>query len=379
MAPIPFELFTQDAVSWLASRPGESVDLVITDPAYESLEKHRAIGTTTRLKHSKSSSNDWFKIFPNARFGELFREIYRVLRKDTHFYLLCDAETMFVAKPEAELAGFKFWKPLVWDKATIGMGYHYRARYEFILFFEKGKRRLNDLGIADIILVPRIRGGYPAEKPAEVAERGHRGGAARAALSGQRSESRSRADCRASAARVRRRARAAGYQYRGAARSAGSPRLDRSAHMTGAEYANLVASYVSNRFGSRTLKVYREIRIGKTIIGKNRCIDIFCVAEDSQRAFAIECKFQDSQGTVDEKIPYALEDLLALPMAGCIAYAGQGFSDGVRHMLAASRHAAYCLPTPGQIETTTETRELDHVLAVHFGWWDVLIEKKRPV
>ena len=55
---------------------------------------------------------------------------------------------MFVAKPEAERAGFRFWKPLVWDKKTIGMGYHYRARYEFILFFEKGKRRLNDLGIA---------------------------------------------------------------------------------------------------------------------------------------------------------------------------------------------------------------------------------------
>jgi site-specific DNA-methyltransferase (adenine-specific) len=77
---------------------------------------------------------------------------------------------MFVAKPEAEKAGFKFWKPLVWDKRTIGMGYHYRARYELILFFEKGKRRLSDLGIADIIEVPRIRGGYPAEKPVEIAE-----------------------------------------------------------------------------------------------------------------------------------------------------------------------------------------------------------------
>jgi len=83
---------------------------------------------------------------------------------------LCDAETMFVAKPAAEEAGFRFWKPLVWDKCTIGMGYHYRARYEFVLFFEKGKRRLNDLGIPDVIAVPRIRGGYPAEKPAEVAE-----------------------------------------------------------------------------------------------------------------------------------------------------------------------------------------------------------------
>jgi hypothetical protein len=149
--------------------------------------------------------------------------------------------------------------------------------------------------------------------------------------------------------------------------------------MTGAEYANRVASYVARRFASRTLKVYREIRVGKTIIGKNRCIDIFCLAEDTQRAFAIECKFQDSQGTVDEKIPYALDDLLALPMAGCIAYGGQGFSQGVLHMLAASRHAACCLPAAGQTESSADTRELDHVLAVHFGWWDVLIEKRRPV
>jgi site-specific DNA-methyltransferase (adenine-specific) len=170
VAPSVFQLSVQDAVTWLKSLPAESVDLLITDPAYESLEKHRAIGTTTRLKHSKASSNDWFTVFPNARFGELFAEVFRVLKRNTHFYLLCDAETMFIAKPEAERAGFRFWKPLVWDKKTIGMGYHYRARYEFILFFEKGKRRLNDLGTADVIAVPRIHGGYPAEKPPELAE-----------------------------------------------------------------------------------------------------------------------------------------------------------------------------------------------------------------
>jgi site-specific DNA-methyltransferase (adenine-specific) len=159
-----------DAVRWLQLQPSESIDLVITDPAYESLEKHRAVGTTTRLKHSKASSNDWFRIFPNARFGELFAEVHRVLRRNTHFYLLCDSETMFVAKPAAEQAGFKFWKPLVWDKRTIGMGYHYRARYEFVLFFEKGKRRLNDLSVSDVLAVPRVHGGYPAEKPVPVSE-----------------------------------------------------------------------------------------------------------------------------------------------------------------------------------------------------------------
>ena len=312
-----FHLAQSDAVAWLRAMPSESVDLVVTDPPYESLEKHRAIGTTTRLKHSKASSNDWFSIFPNARFPELFAEVFRVMRRNTHFYLFCDPETMFVAKPIAEEAGFKFWKPLIWDKCLgpdtllwtergvvriadvrvgdrvaipegrttevrakrrtranalrlwlsdgtdvvasrehvfvlpdarqveagtlaagqplltrpirrraidpvtqlyttalvqdarpvmvdaiddvgerdlvdisiedrdelfllangvvthnckIGMGYHYRARYECILFFEKGKRKLNDLGIADIVEAPRISGGYPAEKPSAVSE-----------------------------------------------------------------------------------------------------------------------------------------------------------------------------------------------------------------
>jgi site-specific DNA-methyltransferase (adenine-specific) len=165
-----FDLSVLDAVEWLRAQPSESIDLLVTDPAYESLEKHRAIGTTTRLKHSKGSSNDWFAVFPNARFAELFAEAFRVLKRNTHLYLFCDAETMFVAKPEAERAGFKFWKPLVWDKKSIGMGYHYRARYEFILFFEKGKRRLADLGIADVITVPRVHRGYPAEKPPAVSE-----------------------------------------------------------------------------------------------------------------------------------------------------------------------------------------------------------------
>jgi site-specific DNA-methyltransferase (adenine-specific) len=164
-----FQLTRGDAVAWLRTLPDESIDLVVTDPPYESLEKHRAIGTTTRLKHSKASSNDWFEIFPNNRFGELFAEVFRVMKKNSHFYLFCDPETMFVAKPIAEAAGFKFWKPLIWNKQRIGMGYHYRAMYECILFFEKGKRKLNDLGISDIIEHPRVNGGYPAEKPPQVA------------------------------------------------------------------------------------------------------------------------------------------------------------------------------------------------------------------
>src|SRR5687767_12720672 len=121
--PTPFRVERADAVTFLRGLEPGSVDLIVTDPAYESLEKHRAHGTTTRL-------DNWFEIFRNERFPDLFDAAYRALKRNAHFYFMCDAETMFVAKPMGEAAGFRFWKPLVWDKLSIGMGYHYRARYE---------------------------------------------------------------------------------------------------------------------------------------------------------------------------------------------------------------------------------------------------------
>lgn len=165
-----FWLSQLDAVAYLKRLPDASIDMICTDVPYESLEKHRKVGTTTRLKHSKGSSNDWFEIFPNARFEELFVEFYRVLKKNTHCYFYCDWETSFIAKPIGEAAGFRLRKPIVWDKLKIGMGYSYRARYEHVLYFEKGKRRLNDLGIADVLPFARIKNGYPTEKPVPLNE-----------------------------------------------------------------------------------------------------------------------------------------------------------------------------------------------------------------
>lgn len=42
-----FKLYSHDAVDFLKSMTNESVDLFITDPPYQSLEKHRNRGTTT--------------------------------------------------------------------------------------------------------------------------------------------------------------------------------------------------------------------------------------------------------------------------------------------------------------------------------------------
>lgn len=181
-----FTIETCDAIEYLAKLAPESVDLVVTDPAYESLEKHRAKGTTTRLKASAASSNEWFPIFPDVRVPDLMVHLYRVLKPGTHCYILCDQETHYLIREHGKAAGFTWHKFLVWDKVRPGMGYHYRATHEVICFLEKGKRKgdaklgcLNDNSTSDVLRFEEVqdqgailshdrvnpKGAYPTEKP----------------------------------------------------------------------------------------------------------------------------------------------------------------------------------------------------------------------
>lgn len=86
---------------------------------------------------------------------------------------------------------------------------------------------------------------------------------------------------------------------------------------------------------------------------------------------------QDSQGSVDEKIPYALQDLRALWVPGCLVYAGKGWSKGVLHMLESSHLAAHCWREPAKLARSKQTRELDHMLAAVFGFWDLVLPASR--
>lgn len=147
--------------------------------------------------------------------------------------------------------------------------------------------------------------------------------------------------------------------------------------MTGNQYRDLIAGYIHHNYAAAGLDVYVEISLGKTVIGKDRCIDVFVVRPDDRKAIAIECKYQDSLGTVDEKIPYALQDLEALWVPGCLVYAGSGWSKGVLHSLEASKLAAYCLPDGDTLQRGKYTRELDHMLAATFGFWDLVLPANK--
>ena len=143
--------------------------------------------------------------------------------------------------------------------------------------------------------------------------------------------------------------------------------------MTGHGYRDLIAAYIHHQYGELGLVVYREVNLGKTVIGKDRQIDVFVHRPIDQKAIAIECKYQDVPGTADEKIPYALQDLAALWLPGCLVYAGHGWSRGVLHQLEGSRLAAHCMPDPSGLARSRATRELDYLLAATFGFWEQIL------
>jgi site-specific DNA-methyltransferase (adenine-specific) len=154
-----FDFIVGDALRIINSIEDESIDLVITDPPYASLEKHRAIGTTTRLK------DNWFPVVQNNYLVEVVSELYRILKNNTHCYIMSDQETHYVIRDAAIKAGFTWKKFLVWDKQCIGMGYSWRAKHEVVCYLEKGKRKLNNLSMSDVLSHKRVHNGYPTEKP----------------------------------------------------------------------------------------------------------------------------------------------------------------------------------------------------------------------
>ena len=147
--------------------------------------------------------------------------------------------------------------------------------------------------------------------------------------------------------------------------------------MDGHQYKRAIAAYIHHNYASHGLVLYLEVPLGKTIIGKKRKIDVFVLRPSDQKALALECKYQEGQGTTDEKIHYALADLASLWVPSCLVYAGRGWSTGVLHTLEAARLAAHCSPDLKTYARSNATRELDDVLATTFGLWELVLARQR--
>ena len=81
------------------------------------------------------------------------------------------------------------------------------------------------------------------------------------------------------------------------------------------------------------LEVRKEVKVGRRLWGSVRNIDVVLTHPESRRSLGIECKFQATPGTAQEKIPSTINDIRAWPIRGLVVFAGKGFSENMRTYL----------------------------------------------
>lgn len=210
-------LYNQDCLQGMADIPAESIDAVVTDCPYtlvgggcsegnyKTANGHsQPSGTLNRqreyvrnadgvmvLKGTKhinlggSVLNDQAEAvrqgkmfqFNDIKFSEWLPDVYRVLKKGTHCYIMINSRNLNDLWNEAIKVGFVFQNLLVWNKSNSGgtPNKYYMQKCEFILMLSKRPaRNINDMGTPNLLSVPNIIGKgetqHPTAKPVELME-----------------------------------------------------------------------------------------------------------------------------------------------------------------------------------------------------------------
>jgi hypothetical protein len=87
------------------------------------------------------------------------------------------------------------------------------------------------------------------------------------------------------------------------------------------------------------LEAREQFKLGRRIWGAERRIDVVLTGALDRRRLGVECKYQGSQGSAEEKIPATIQDLAAWPIPGLVVFSGDGFTTHMRSFLIASGKA----------------------------------------
>jgi site-specific DNA-methyltransferase (adenine-specific) len=166
-----------DVMEGLRSIEGGTVDLIATDPPYNSMNQHLKLGKGRIVgdySERDDESSEWFAEFDDTRenYMQFLAECARVMKSDGHLFLMFDTMTLLTLGAIVH-EYFDVKGVVVWDKVNIGMGHYFRRRHEFVLFAtQKGsKRKLTRKNIPDVWSIKRIhRAAYPTQKPVELFE-----------------------------------------------------------------------------------------------------------------------------------------------------------------------------------------------------------------
>ena len=178
----------------------ECIDLVVSDVPYKiiaggvkvnlkGIDPKSILDGRNFVSDGTACSNKWLKknavgIPSVVRAGKMFEhneikfeewlpDVYRVLKQDTHCYLMVNGRNLKELWQKAEDVGFKFQNLLIWNKGNATPNAYYMQSCEFILMLKKGKSKpINNMGTQTLLNVPNIIGqkAHPTEKPVKLLE-----------------------------------------------------------------------------------------------------------------------------------------------------------------------------------------------------------------
>jgi hypothetical protein len=102
------------------------------------------------------------------------------------------------------------------------------------------------------------------------------------------------------------------------------------------------------------LESREQVKVGRRLWGAVRNIDVVVTHPESRLRLGLECKFQGTTGTAEEKIPAIVSDIDAWPIRGIVVISGKGFSPNMRYFLISSGKAV-------------DVEDLEDWLRLYFG------------
>ena len=170
------QILCGDALSLFKDIPNEVIDCIITDPPYPTISGGHGGEDSASASARPSgilSKNDG-KIFDNNNIDikNWIPECYRVLKPQSHIYIMTNFLNLEYYMSEIRKVGFDIHNLLIWEKNNATPNRWYMKNCEYIIFARKGDAfPINFCGTKTVLQIDNVKNKtHPTEKPVPLME-----------------------------------------------------------------------------------------------------------------------------------------------------------------------------------------------------------------
>lgn len=166
-----YNILLGDALTLFKDIEDETIDCIVTDPPYETISGGSNENAGVNRPGGILSKNDG-KIFEHNDLDieAWIGECYRVLKQNTHIYIMTNFLNLEKYLHSVREAGFDIHNLLIWEKNTVTPNRWYMKNAEYIIFGRKGEAKpINDCGSKTILSFNNVsKRIHPTEKPIDL-------------------------------------------------------------------------------------------------------------------------------------------------------------------------------------------------------------------